>query len=151
MTLSVDRSARPNVPAFEPEQAAWVRENAWTDQMRRQPVWQPGTSVPTYDKAEALARCECMAGTCGYCKVGQHEFCPAGAGAKREGPRPEAWLSAGLSGVPVWLADRVCRSLCPCSHHTAPASPIAEPTEPPRYESVTLFDITPLPLKSRTS
>ncbi len=94
-----------------PEQAAWVREHAWTDRMRRAPVWQPGTNVPTYDKAKALSRCECMVGTCGHCTAGQHESCPSRPGARRDAPRSECWLA----GVPVWLADRICRRLCPCS------------------------------------
>jgi hypothetical protein len=44
------------------EEAAWIRDHAWTPAMRRQPYWIPGTSTATYDQAHALALCACMVG-----------------------------------------------------------------------------------------
>lgn len=92
---------------MRPEEAAWVREHAWTPQMRAQPVWLPGTSTATYDKAKALAQCDCQVGLCFHCATDRHSACHR----KRFGrPHPEDYLA----DVPVWYADRTCRSLCPC-------------------------------------
>lgn len=93
-----------------PEEAQWVRDNAWTEQMRRQPVWLPGTSTATYDKAEALARCDCQVGMCFHCRTDRHWACHAKRPDLMGRPQPEDFLA----DVPVWYADRTCRSLCPC-------------------------------------
>ncbi|MGW4476984.1 DUF6248 family natural product biosynthesis protein [Nonomuraea sp. NPDC004354] len=114
-----------------PEEARWVRDHAWTREMRRQPHMIPGTGRATYDTAQALARCECMVGVCGHCAIGQHRFCHA----KTIKPRPEGWLkNRPLDYIPptaVWQADRACRSLCPCR------CPEERPA-PERYEVVPL-------------
>jgi hypothetical protein len=88
-------------------EAAWVRQFAWTGQMRRQPWVLPGTSIGTYDAAAAAARCECMVGVCSYCKGGRHQFCEAKFRPRRH---PEDFLA----DVRVWIAGYPCRSLCPC-------------------------------------
>lgn len=114
-----------------PDQAAWIRAHAWTAAMRR----------------EALpASCACQYGTCGYCVHGRHDACInrqtwpkhriAGYVCGRGGITPpclaepyEHETSASATGpqftslAQVWLADRVCRWVCPCSCHTAPPEP----------------------------
>ncbi|MEU6709934.1 DUF6248 family natural product biosynthesis protein [Nonomuraea sp. NPDC046802] len=119
-----------------PDEAAWVRANAWTLQMRRQPYMLAGTGTATYDAALAAELCDCMVGVCHHCKTGRHEFCHR----RRIAPRPEWWISnrptRHIPSTAVWYADRACRSLCPCC-----------PDGPPRrlrYETATLpgFDLS---------
>jgi uncharacterized protein DUF6248 len=105
-----------------PDEAAWVREHAWTEQMRQQPYFLEGTSTVTYDHAEAAARCLCMAGVCSHCRSGRHQ-CQARFKPRRP---PEWWLA----GIPVRIAGYPCRSLCPCIC----------PAASPKYELVALFD-----------
>jgi hypothetical protein len=111
--------------------AAAIRERAWTQPMRKQ-----HREVPLY-----TARCACQSGLTHWCEVGRHARCHRGTplrsyatvictpggmavacfaeyfGHKTDvsatGPRFER---AAL----VWLADRVCRWVCPCTCHTAP-------------------------------
>jgi hypothetical protein len=93
-------------------QATWIREFAWLPFMRRQ-LW-CGPDGYTYDAALSASVCECMAGVCGMCSTGRHEFCDRWAIR----PRPEWWIkNRPLDYIPptaVWYADRACRSLCPC-------------------------------------
>lgn len=113
-----------------PDQAAWVRANAWTPEMRRQPYMIPGTGTATYDHALAASLCDCMVGICAGCRDGRHEFCDR----RKIRPRPEWWITNlpldYVRPTAVWYADRACRSLCPCC-----------PDGPPRrlrYETVPL-------------
>jgi hypothetical protein len=108
-----------------PDEAAWIRDHAWTPAMRRQPYWIPGTSTATYDHAHALALCACMVHVCSACRGHRHELCHA----QRIRPQPEWYLQAPGThrAIPVWAAGRACRSLCPCPH-----------VKPPRWETVEL-------------
>ncbi|MEV4287393.1 DUF6248 family natural product biosynthesis protein [Nonomuraea bangladeshensis] len=106
-----------------PDEAAWVRANAWTEKMRRWPFL-----------TESLAECDCMVGICSHCRDGQHQFCHR----RRIKPRPEWWITNRptnyIPPTAVWHADRACRSLCPC----CPAGP---PRPVPRFELAPLFDL----------
>jgi hypothetical protein len=117
-----------------PEEAAWVRDHAWTLAMRRQPHFLPDTSSATYDHALALARCDCMVGVCWHCRHGEHKFCHA----RTVAPRPECWLDNRpldyIRPTEVWIAGRACRSLCPCC-------PDGPPCEEPEPGQDALFDL----------
>ncbi len=112
-----------------PEQAAWVRENVLRG------------NRPAADLERDL-RCRCQWGLSAKCRDGQCDRCVAGV------PHPETYVR-GLDGqithfaelpkheamtvlgpcftraAQVWLADRTCRWLCPCPHHT-PAESFAQ-------------------------
>lgn len=114
-------------PAMPADAAAWVRANAWTQGMRSTFGDVPGHYL----------LCACQFGLTHYCRIGQHGRC------HRATPQPssETWvcdraqhpchfkkpfrhLSRTSATGPrkdrsaaVWLADRVCRWLCPCTCH----------------------------------
>jgi hypothetical protein len=110
-----------------PDAAEWVRENVWTGRMR-----ETFREVPAFFLA-----CACQYGITHWCRIGKHTKChretplpdnetAIGSGADHRlhfknpyrhmvctgatGPR---WSREAL----VWLADRVCRWVCPCSCH----------------------------------
>lgn len=115
------------------EEAAWVRAEVWTSAMRKTHRECPGF----------YARCGCQSGLTHWCQIGQHDRC------HRATPqRTEATVIVSRSGSPahfrayyehpsdisatgphreqtalVWLADRVCRWLCPCTCHAEPGPP----------------------------
>jgi len=68
-------------------EAAWVRQHAWTQTMRK-----------TYKSTPAvLVMCPCEYGPCGYCTSGHHAAC-----AHNE-PRNAQW-TASLSNAPAgWI------------------------------------------------
>lgn len=88
--------------AMTAEDAAWVREHAWTDAMRQDyqdyPVW--------------MSSCPCGLGPCGLCSQGDHHKCPVSLA--RSDPAMAAWVEA-RSDVPVgWVTmgeDRMVSSL----------------------------------------
>jgi hypothetical protein len=111
------------------EDAAWVRQNAWTKQMRREYA-----GDLTY-----VTTCACQHGPTGFCLQGSHRRCNRDTAL----PRWEALICdrAGIYPVSfseefqhetpgliphrerlamVWLADRICRWRCPCDCHAAP-------------------------------
>ncbi len=128
-----------------PEQAAWVRENVWTGSMRK-----------TYREVPGFfQRCACESGRTSWCVEGKHGRC------HRATPMPhyETVITTKSEQVTefaasfthptvsatgwrcervamVWLADRVCRWVCPCECHTAPAG-----AGPAVFEAVALFDV----------
>lgn len=110
------------------EAAAWVREHVWRD------------GVPTFRPAMA-DRCRCEWGLSPACKHGQHGKCSLAerpvyewetiVGGRRRGfPEPyehPVRVGPGAGFRPdlpvyvhtpyVWLADRMCRWMCPCDCH----------------------------------
>ncbi|HZB28965.1 MAG TPA: DUF6248 family natural product biosynthesis protein [Streptosporangiaceae bacterium] len=116
-----------------PDQAAWVREHAWTGTMRKE-----FREVP-----QAYSICPCQAGPSTWCKTGQCGRClrsapidiyatvivsPAGYHpAVFAGPYEHPTTDAVGPKYPriamVWLADRVCRWVCPHACHSAPVRP----------------------------
>lgn len=73
------------------------------------------------------ALCPCQWGLSAYCLHGQHDRCRSDIPTAY----PETWVTdaAGrvwgldYAQVQVWLADRVCRWVCPCDCH-ATTSPV---------------------------
>jgi hypothetical protein len=127
-------------PAFTLERAAWIREHAWTNAMRKQYRQTPGF----------YTKCPCQFGPSGHCTGGpgaRHEHCPRGVPLRSEhtmilspgGVYPahftadyEHKTDTSATGPQytslalVWLADRVCRWICPCDCHTAPPAPVQD-------------------------
>lgn len=114
-----------------PEQAAWVREHAWTKAMARTFQESPGFYL----------KCACQRGTTWYCANGKCGRC------HRAKPGPPDWEDVicdktgnrplyfatpyqhptpSITGdrrervAQVWLADRTCRWVCSCPHHAQP-------------------------------
>lgn len=108
-----------------PAEAAWVREF----------VWRGHQQVADLDY---VAQCRCQWGISADCKAGNCDRCGAGVPRAetyirdRQGrithlaelPKHPAMTALGPShtrAAQVWLADRTCRWICPCPHHTASA------------------------------
>jgi hypothetical protein len=109
------------------EGAEWIREHVWTPKMRETFREVPG----------AYLRCACQHGTTHWCRVGRHDRCHGAAPLPdnetaildcAEHPRylPQPFEHLVLTGATgprpsrealVWLADRTCRWVCPCSCH----------------------------------
>ncbi|NEA22657.1 DUF6248 family natural product biosynthesis protein [Actinomadura bangladeshensis] len=132
-------------PIMSPEAAAWIRDHAWTAPMRR-------------EDADAAPLCPCQYGPCGYCLHGRHDTCinqqswskrrVAGYVCGRDGitpldfPEPYGHETDASATVPhhtsiaqVWLADRVCRWVCPCDCRNAGAPPAKDPPAEPQPEA----------------
>lgn len=112
------------IPEMTEDDAAWIREQVWTDGMRRVEfeVW------PGY-----YSRCECQRDICYSCDRGAHEMCNAiprqsdeGMIADKTGVHPacfkDPYEHVTIDGAPkattvaqVWLADRICRWSCQCA------------------------------------
>lgn len=110
------------------EEFAWVRANVWTAGMRNIYAEMPGYHTT----------CACQYGLTTWC---QHDDCrrchratplprPGGYVCDRndrvlrfpepyEHPTPSATGLRHTSLAMWWYADRVCRWVCPCPHHTA--------------------------------
>lgn len=145
-----------------PEAAAWVRENVWTQAMRKM-----FNEVPGY-----YLVCACQSsGPCHNSKdPGRHERCHVGVPLYRYETiisslggtavlafrQPYRYPTASATGwhhdtlAMVWLADRVCAWSCSCTDCGHPRTDIAHapeknPMRPIRYELVELppFDLTP--------
>lgn len=78
------------------------------------------------------AVCPCQWGPTTWCTNGQHDRCRA-----HTVTTPETYLATGPDGdvittqgrpIQVWLADRTCRWVCPCTCHTTPATEPIQPT-----------------------
>ncbi len=124
-----------------PDQAAWVRAHVWPPQLQALAERLPAR----------YTTCACQRGVSRACARGTHDRCPRDLVAKegvvtdRSGvdfvafATPYAHRTVTVDGPPlptpvaqVWLADRVCRGVCPCTcGHPRPA--VA-----PRYELVPL-------------
>lgn len=113
-----------------PDQAAWIRDHAWLPRMRNTFL----TAVGFYSS------CLCQNGRSHNCGRGRHDLCigtlanwhtiicrPDGTVAQF--PTSYAHPTGSATGPQyehaafVWLADRVCRWVCPCDCHTAPPEP----------------------------
>lgn len=112
-----------------PVEAAWVRENVWTPAMRK-----------TYrDTPGYFAGCACEYGLTSWCQHGQCDRCHRATPQRSAetvicGPGGETPLHFSepyehitdiyatrplhTSHALVWLADRVCRWVCPCDCHS---------------------------------
>ncbi|MFB4312901.1 DUF6248 family natural product biosynthesis protein [Actinomadura sp. 21ATH] len=121
-------------PPFTDDRAAWIREHAWPAAMRR-----------TYgDTPGIYTGCPCQSGPSTWCETGRHDRCGRGEPLRsvatyicsRGGDHPatfrepyahktdcSATVPQHTNLAQVWLADRVCRWICPCDCHTAPAGP----------------------------
>lgn len=119
----------PTMPA---EAAAWIREHAWTARMRKTYAEVPGF----------YTTCACQWGRSIHCGRGRHGKCAVGTPLRDyaalivfDGGRPAFFpepythkTDASATGpkftqlAQVWLADRVCRWVCSCGCHTAPAA-----------------------------
>lgn len=110
---------------MRPDEAAWVRDNAWTKTMRQ-----------TYQQVPAhFTHCACQLGICGACSSGRHKHCPHKQYAPF--PSPECYITTKrqqVLAIPggfvhpertatgwhrggaamVWLVDRRCVWVCPC-------------------------------------
>ncbi|WP_119728365.1 DUF6248 family natural product biosynthesis protein [Thermomonospora amylolytica] len=126
-----DEIVLPPTTGPTPDQAAWIREHVWTKAMRK-----TFAEVPAF-----YTTCACEWGLSIRCKRGQHDQCAAGKPLRTyagivtfDGNRPAHWpdyfthpTDADATGprhtclALVWLADRVCRWVCPCRCHAAPA------------------------------
>lgn len=105
------------------DEAAWIRENAWTQAMRK-----TDREVPGY-----LHTCACQYGPTSACQHGQCDSChrgtpqPGPAGYVCGGPGGQTVLGFGVpykhptrsatgrhktDAAMFWLADRVCRWRC---------------------------------------
>jgi hypothetical protein len=125
-----------------PTQAAWVREHVWTKGMRKTYAETPGFYLA----------CACQYGVTGWCRNGQCHRChratplptdvtaictrsgihPAYFQQPYEHPTPSATGYHKNSIARVWLADRLCRWICPHHCHQAP-----------RPCQLDLFEVTP--------
>jgi hypothetical protein len=113
-----------------PEQAAWVRANAWTQGMRKTHSERPGND----------SFCACQYGTTTQCCDGHHDQCrritplrfPETYVCAPDGQRVMSFAeqyahpaesATGMNEsahAMVWLADRTCQWLCDCGcGHTA--------------------------------
>lgn len=117
-----------------PDQAAWIRDHAWTPAMRK-----------THREVPAFFRtCDCQYGLTSWCQHDQHDRCHRAPPLRSvetyicdtTGTTPLAFAApyehrtdTSATGpqftslAQVWLADRVCRWVCPCTCHTAPPEP----------------------------
>lgn len=126
----------PTMPA---DHAEWIREHVWPKGMRKTFAEVPGFYL----------HCACQYGTTHWCRIGKHTKChratpmPSHEGfllklggthpAKFAAPlfhrTPTATGGHRMSDAQVWLADRVCLWLCPCTCHGQPAERITRPTQ----------------------
>lgn len=110
-------------------EAAWIRGHAWTPAMRRTHRTVPGLT----------STCACQSGLTSWCWHDQHGRCHRAAplgdvhtficGPDGETvlsfPQPYTHPTDTATGprrtyaAQVWLADRVCRWVCPCDCHDA--------------------------------
>lgn len=121
-----------NIP-FPAEAAAWIRAHAWTAGMRKIYKETPGF----------YTACACQFGTTTHCATGHCDRCHRATPLRDYAtvialpgnrcayfPEPYAHLTDVSATGPryedlamVWLADRVCRWVCPHACHAAPAAP----------------------------
>lgn len=117
-------------PPLTPDEAAWIRDHAWTAAMRHRHAIFPDSA------------CLCQSGRSHMCANGEHDRCDLGAltnfhtlirlpdDTPARFPHPYRHPTESDLGpvyersALVWLADRVCRWQCPCGCHTAPPEPV---------------------------
>lgn len=106
--------------AMTAEEAAWVREHAWTVAMRRQ--WRQIPAV--------YSMCPCQYGPCGRCAAGECESCSCLVGgaewAAARADVPAGYVEDHRGYIPalggagswaVWEAGVRHDSRCPCHRH----------------------------------
>lgn len=122
--------------------AAWIREHAWTQPMRKTFAEVPGFYL----------KCACQSGLTSYCQNDRHEQCHRAEPLRSH----ETWIlrhggaqvahfaevyahetdtsATGpkfTTAAQVWLADRVCRWICPCDcEHTGKQVVVVEDEQP---------------------
>lgn len=125
-------------PPMSPDQAVWVRDNAWTQPMRKAYRGTPGF----------YSKCACQYGLTTWCTNGRHDLCHRATPLRsyetlicgRSGQDPRSFrdlyrhqTDVSATGpqhedlAMVWLADRVCRWACPCP--CGHPQPTAEPVQ----------------------
>lgn len=130
-----DETAYAGPPPFTDERAAWIREHAWTAHMRK-----THGQIGRY----FYSSCACQHGSSAHCEAGRCNLCPSDTPVRsyetvivgRGGmpayfPEPYTHDTDDVYAGPicrehlamVWLADRVCRWVCPHDCHSAPAAP----------------------------
>jgi hypothetical protein len=121
-----DQAPQARPPEFTAERAAWIRDKVWPAAMRK-----THRAVPRF-----YLMCACQHGLTSYCKTDQHEQCHrADPQAHHDGyitnrrdqvlylteayehPTTSATGPHYERAAMVWLADRVCRWVCPCTCH----------------------------------
>lgn len=137
-----------------PDSAAWVRAHAWTPAMRREArdlAW--------------IVTCACQSGPTWHCTNDRHDQCARATALPRweavicdrtgiypvYHAEPHRHPTPSITGprrervAQIWLADRTCRWVCPCTCHTG-ARPAAapEPETVPRTSRV--YEVVELPL-----
>lgn len=122
-----------------PTEAAWIRAHVWTQRMRHTYSGDPGKNngVPGL-----YTHCACQYGATTWCQNGRHDLCHRATplpgcetyivgrrGNVLEFEQPYEHLATSATGehqewaAMVWLADRVCRWVCPCPcGHPQPAA-----------------------------
>ncbi len=137
-----------------PQEAVWVREHVWTGVMRKE-----HRSTPAF-----FASCPCLYGKSWHCQHGKCLECHRAAplrspegyitnkreevlsfSAPYQHPHETATGAHPTRNAMVWLADRACRWVCPCTCHQGDAEPqesykraTVGPARPARYELVPL-------------
>lgn len=84
----------------------------------------------------AKVPCACLWGICGHCSSGRHEKCVRHAWGPAGSTSGEGWVTNRKAQVvthegrhvQVWLADRTCRWICPCTD--CPAELLQAPAKP---------------------
>lgn len=115
-----------------PDEAAWVRTNAWRKHHRS-----------TYREIPAFyTSCACLSGPCGACDRGDHHRCMSRDRAPIPSPAAyvtdrNGFVSNAANVCPdVWMVDRTCRWVCPCDCRTTESAPTqAAPGRPRRSSS----------------
>lgn len=140
---------RRGAPVMTPQEAAWVREHVWTGAMRK-----THRDVPAF-----FTRCLCQSGPSTWCQMDRHDRCHRATDL----PACEAYITNSVEQVAyfgeayghptlsatgwhyeraamVWLADRVCRWVCPCEcGHDGRRAGMPAPR--PVYEQDVLFEV----------
>lgn len=122
-------------PAFTPERAAWIRANAWNDDLREMDDSYPdgrGCFIFHMSPCELGVCVPCSTGRCDQCLTTQHDG------------RPINWMAAtvALDGVVVARlypvdGQRCAGWWCPCDHPapTRPAGVAAGPSRSTRRQA----------------
>lgn len=140
-----------------PEQAAWVRDQVWTQSMRRTFAEVPGFYLTCACEWDGPCLNDPRPRVHATCHVGvplhwyeTHIQTRGGQGVAAF-RNPYRYPTASATGwhpdqsAMVWLADRTCRwqCACPCGHPRADVAhaPEHNPMRPITYERVPLFDL----------
>jgi hypothetical protein len=129
----------PEVRPMPADHAEWIRKHVWTKGMRKTFAEVPG----------AYLHCSCQWGLTQWCRMDKHGKCHRATAStthetyvlKRGGTHPASFAEElfhrtptatgghRMSDAQVWLGDRVCRWLCPCTCHGTASEPIRRPVQ----------------------